>query len=67
VSGELACDEVIAWLMDARASRDVGYSPQIGFVKYGFTHAFRHLLLETPYAEAIRETLAGRGDTDTNA
>lgn len=33
----------------------------------GFSHAFRHLLLGTSYADAIAETLLGGGDTDTNA
>ena len=67
VVAQLQCTEVAEWLGDARANRTVGYSPQDGFVKYAFTHAFRHLLLETSYEDAIRETLAGGGDTDTNA
>ena len=33
----------------------------------GPPHAFRHLVAKTPYVEALRETLAGGGDTDTNA
>ncbi|MCF7929180.1 MAG: ADP-ribosylglycohydrolase family protein [Spirochaetales bacterium] len=67
VARKTANEEVRGWLEDARAGRDPGYYPQAGFVKYGFTHAFRHLNQGTPYAEAIRETLAGGGDTDTNA
>jgi ADP-ribosylglycohydrolase len=59
--------EVSAWLEDAMNGVDVGYAPQIGFVKYGFTHAFRHLAAGTGYAESLRETLSGGGDTDTNA
>ena len=59
--------EVVSWLADAKANVPVGYAPQIGFVRFGFTHAFRHLLLGSSYADAIHETLLGGGDTDTNA
>jgi ADP-ribosyl-[dinitrogen reductase] hydrolase len=62
-----AVAEVNDWLNDARQNVDVPYHPQIGFIKIAFTHAFRHLLLGTNYVEAIRETLSGGGDTDTNA
>ena len=60
-------EEVLEWLGLAEENVDVGYWPQAGFVKYGFVHAFRHLLLDTPYRAALRETLLGGGDTDTNA
>lgn len=59
--------EVRSWLEDAEANRAIAYSPQIGFVRIGFTHAFRHLLLGTEYVTALHETLVGGGDTDTNA
>ncbi|NER24661.1 MAG: ADP-ribosylglycohydrolase family protein [Symploca sp. SIO1C2] len=59
--------EVLGWLQDAENNVDIAYSPQIGFVKIAFTHAFRHLLLGSDYVAAIRETLTGGGDTDTNA
>ena len=59
--------EVQGWLTSADQNRDVGYSPSIGFVKYGFTQAFRHLKNGTSYLDAIFETLMGGGDTDTNA
>jgi ADP-ribosylglycohydrolase len=59
--------EVQGWLASADRNQDVGYSPSIGFVKYGFTHAFRHLKNGTSYLDAIFETLIGGGDTDTNA
>lgn len=59
--------EVNGWLKDAECDRDVPYSPQIGFVKIAFTHAFRHLLLGSDYETAMAETLLGGGDTDTNA
>ena len=62
-----AGEEVNQWLDAAKKKIDVGYYPHIGFVKYGFVHAFRHLLLGTPYIDAIQETLLGWGDTDTNA
>ena len=60
-------DEVRGWLVDAAAGTRVPYTPQDGFVRIAFTHAFRHLRLGTSYADALRETLAGGGDTDTNA
>jgi ADP-ribosylglycohydrolase len=60
-------DEVRGWLADALAGVLVPYEPLIGFVKIAFTHAFRHLAAGTRYPDAVRETLAGGGDTDTNA
>ena len=62
-----ANSEVRGWLKDARENKRIPYYPLAGFVRIGFTHAFRHLLLGTPYEDAIRETLSGGGDTDTNA
>ena len=62
-----ACEEVRGWLDEAEAGVIVPYAPQDGFVRIAFTHAFRHLGLGTPYVDALRETLAGGGDTDTNA
>jgi ADP-ribosyl-[dinitrogen reductase] hydrolase len=62
-----ACEEVRGWLDDALAGVLVPYEPQIGFVRIAFTHAFRHLALGTGYVDALRETLLGGGDTDTNA
>jgi ADP-ribosyl-[dinitrogen reductase] hydrolase len=59
--------EVQGWLSLADKNKDVGYSPSIGFVKFGFIHAFRHLKSNTSYIDAIFETLSGGGDTDTNA
>ncbi len=59
--------EVLEWIEQAAANEDVGYEPDVGFVKYGFVHAFRHLKQRTPYEESIAETLRGGGDTDTNA
>ncbi|NEP10577.1 MAG: ADP-ribosylglycohydrolase family protein [Symploca sp. SIO2C1] len=59
--------EVLSWLQDAENNINISYHPHAGFVKIAFTHAFRHLLLGSDYFEAIRETLSGGGDTDTNA
>ena len=59
--------EIAEWLTDAAQGVIVPYEPQIGFVRFGFTHAFRHLLRGTNYTDALLETLAGGGDTDTNA
>lgn len=64
---EHANAEVQGWLADAEDKRAVPYAPQIGFVRIGFIHAFRHLLLGTDFVAALTETLAGGGDTDTNA
>lgn len=61
-------DEVRGWLEDA-VDRDVvvPFSPQDGFVRIAFSHAFRHLARGTAYEDALRVTLLGGGDTDTNA
>ena len=60
--------EAAGWLRDSDAGGpDVPYAPSIGWVRIAFTHAFRHLRLRTSFAAALRETLQGGGDTDTNA
>ena len=59
--------EVRTWLEDAQAGRLPSCHPMAGFVRIGFTHAFFHLLEESTFENALRETLAGGGDTDTNA
>lgn len=59
--------EVRVWLSEAEANVAPAYSPMAGFARIAFTHAFRHLRLGSGYEEAIRETLRGGGDTDTNA
>jgi ADP-ribosylglycohydrolase len=66
-AGVNANEEVKEWLDLAENNVDVGYYPQAGFVKYGLVHAFRHLYLNSNYDQAIKETLMGGGDTDTNA
>jgi ADP-ribosylglycohydrolase len=60
-------EEVGSWIDLARSEAEVGFGPQHGFVKYAFTHAFRHLDRGSTFAQALRLTLAGGGDTDTNA
>ncbi|MBP0017658.1 MAG: ADP-ribosylglycohydrolase family protein [Cyanobacteria bacterium SBLK] len=60
-------EEVSGWLEDAAKNVNIPYYPHSGFIKIAFTHAFRHLHLQTHYEEAILETLRGSGDTDTNA
>ena len=57
---------MLGWLREAESGAGPPYHPNPGFVRIAFTHAFRHLKSETPYVEALRETLAGGGDTDTN-
>lgn len=59
--------EVQEWLALAKKNTQVPYTPQEGFVKIAFVHAFRHLYHQTSWLNALQETLAGGGDTDTNA
>lgn len=59
--------EVRLWLNDARQGVMPDCHPLAGFVRIAFTHAFLHLLRETPFEVALREVLSGGGDTDTNA
>jgi ADP-ribosylglycohydrolase len=61
-----SADEARMWLREAESGSGPPYHPNDGFVRIAFTHAFRHLRSATPYVEALRETLAGGGDTDTN-
>jgi len=59
--------QVRGWLHDARDGTLPAFHPHAGYVAIGFTHAFHHLHRGTAYGEALRATLAGGGDTDTNA
>lgn len=60
-------EAVTSWLAEATEGRNaLAYGPEIGFAKYGFQHAFRQLSLQTPFLDAMRTTLSGGGDTDTN-
>ena len=66
-AGHGACDEVRAWLDAAERDEVTEYQRQIGFVKHGFTDSFRQLRRGASWETAVRETLLGGGDTDTNA
>lgn len=46
---------------------DIGYKMNSNHVKKPFVHAFRHFFRGTTFTEALRETIHGGGDTDTNA
>lgn len=59
--------EVRGWLGDAKINLNYPYYPQAGFIRIAFTHAIRLLLQGADYMTAMREILAGGGDTDTNA
>jgi ADP-ribosylglycohydrolase len=59
--------QVRDWLHDASGGKLPAFHPHAGYVAIAFTHAFHHLYNATSYVEALRETLAGGGDTDTNA
>ncbi len=78
VEGAIACataalanddafQEPRTWLEEAKSGVLVPFTPQDGFVRIAFTHAFRHLVLGTDYTDALHEVLSGGGDTDTNA
>lgn len=62
-----ATQEVQEWLTLAKSGARIPFYPQAGFVKIAFVHAFRHLVAGSGLVEALRETLLGGGDTDTNA
>jgi ADP-ribosylglycohydrolase len=59
--------EVASWLALSRSGSAAPFHPQDGYVKIAFTHAFMHLGRRSSFTEALRATLAGGGDTDTNA
>ena len=62
-----ACEEVRGWLAAAERDEVTDYEKLIGFVKHGFTEAFRQLRRGASWETGVRETLLGGGDTDTNA
>lgn len=64
---EEGAEEVLGWLDDACAGKLPDCHPQAGYVRIAFTHAFHHLLVGSGYEQALRQVLAGGGDTDTNA
>lgn len=64
---EEGAEEVLGWLDDACAGKLPECHPQAGYVRIAFTHAFHHLHVGSGYEQALRQVLAGGGDTDTNA
>jgi ADP-ribosyl-[dinitrogen reductase] hydrolase len=62
-----ACEEVREWLALGLSGHDEPFHPQAGFIRIAFIHAFRHLAAGSDYVTALRATLGGGGDTDTNA
>lgn len=59
--------EVRQWLDEAERGELPGCHPMAGFVRIAFTHAFHHLVRQTPFEQALGAVLGGGGDTDTNA
>ncbi len=51
----------------ARMEAPQEFQHQMGWVLTAFQNAFHHLLRGTPIAQALTETVARGGDTDTNA
>ena len=50
-----------------QGERPASFMHPQGFVAIAFQNAFRHLACATPLADAVIETVAEGGDTDTNA
>lgn len=59
--------EVLNWMNAAAQNIKTPYVPDPTAIRIAFTHAFRQLKLKTSYEDAIRETLMGGGDCDSNA
>eukprot|EP00927_Polykrikos_kofoidii_P063069 TRINITY_DN57878_c0_g1_i1.p1 TRINITY_DN57878_c0_g1~~TRINITY_DN57878_c0_g1_i1.p1 ORF type:complete len:577 (+),score=109.58 TRINITY_DN57878_c0_g1_i1:110-1840(+) len=60
-------DEFKGWMADAIGTADLPFGPNIHSARIGFTHAFRHLQKGSNFEQAMRYTLAGGGDTGSNA
>lgn len=60
-------EEVHGWLEDAAIGKLPDGQPSMGFVRIAFIHAFHHMLVGTPYIDALQSVLGYGGDTDTNA
>eukprot|EP00929_Paragymnodinium_shiwhaense_P050601 TRINITY_DN25483_c0_g1_i1.p1 TRINITY_DN25483_c0_g1~~TRINITY_DN25483_c0_g1_i1.p1 ORF type:complete len:574 (+),score=147.28 TRINITY_DN25483_c0_g1_i1:100-1821(+) len=62
-------EELEKWLQEAHSPSDLSdaFGPEIGSAKWGYVHAFRHLSAGSSFEVAMRATLAGGGDTDSNA
>jgi len=61
-----ACAEVKEWLHGAETDSSIQFHPNGGFAKVAFVEAFKHLLKGSSFTDAVRDTLVGGGDTDTN-
>ena len=55
--------DVREWLKAAEEGARVPFSPNIGWVKIAFVHAFHHLLKGSSYLDALKAVLGGGGDT----
>eukprot|EP01006_Ploeotia_vitrea_P027063 TRINITY_DN59945_c0_g1_i1.p1 TRINITY_DN59945_c0_g1~~TRINITY_DN59945_c0_g1_i1.p1 ORF type:complete len:393 (-),score=20.50 TRINITY_DN59945_c0_g1_i1:93-1229(-) len=76
---ENACQNVQNWLAEAASDKPLKFrcdtlddgtpsaDSAIAFIRWAFTNAFRQLFRNHTWVEALRETLHGGGDTDTNA
>lgn len=60
-------DDIKEWFSFIESGESMRGSPQIGWAKIGFTHAFQHLKRGSEFVVAMTETLRLGGDTDTNA
>jgi len=60
-------EDIKDWFRFISSGSHMPGTPQMGWAKIGFTHAFSHLVRGSGYVDALRETLALGGDTDTNA
>ena len=59
--------DIRGWFTNIEQESPMPGHPKMGWAKIAFTHAFRHLIAGKSYVEAMSETLALGGDTDTNA
>lgn len=65
----VAFKEVMSWLSKAFSDKDLPFSEERldSSAQVAFTHAFRHVRLESTFELAMRSTLAGGGDVPRNA
>jgi ADP-ribosylglycohydrolase len=64
----VAFKEIMSWLSKAFSDKDLPFSEERleSSAQVAFTHAFRHVRLESTFELAMRSTLAGGGDTSRN-
>jgi ADP-ribosylglycohydrolase len=58
--------EVEDWFADAIIGYQPPSCPYFNSARHSFIYVFYHLYRQTPYSQAIKETLLQGGDTDTN-